>query len=217
MIIGVSGWFCTIVIVLVVESSGVAMQDNKSSTIKVWDLLVRVFHWALVLFFLIAYVTAEELDLVHAYAGYTILGLLTFRLLWGLIGTRFARFKQFMCPPQHTSEYLKSMLSNTSPRYLGHNPAGGYAVLALIVSVAMTALLGMALYATEGGGPWADSFIAGFNGDWLEDIHEFFANWSVLLIGFHVLGVLVSSFKHRENLVRSMWIGTKHRRPGDIE
>ena len=193
------------------------MQDNKDSAIKIWDVLVRVFHWALVLFFLIAYVTADELALVHAYTGYGVLGLLTFRLLWGLIGTRFARFKQFIYRPQYTLDYLKSMFSSKSPRYLGHNPAGGYMVLALIASVALTALLGMALYATEGGGVWADSFIAGFNAGWLDDIHEFFANLSVILIGLHVLGVLVSSLKHRENLVRSMFTGTKGRRPDDIQ
>jgi len=193
------------------------MQNRESSVIKVWDILVRVFHWALMLFFFIAYVTGGELDLIHAYAGYGILGLLTFRLLWGLIGTRFSRFRQFIYSPQQTLNYLKSMLSNKSPRYLGHNPAGGYMVLALIGSVAMTAALGIALYATEGGGPWSNSFIAGFNGDWLEEIHEFFANLSVFLISLHVLGVLISSLKHSENLVRSMLSGTKNRRPGDIE
>lgn len=193
------------------------MKNRENGVIKVWDILVRVFHWALVLFFFIAYVTAEEWDVVHAYAGYSILGLLTFRLLWGLIGTRFARFKQFIYSPQYTLDYLKSILSSKSPRYLGHNPAGGYMVLALIVSVAMTALLGMALYATEGGGVWADSFIAGFSPSGLDDTHEFFANLSVLLIGLHVLGVLVSSLKHRENLVRSMLTGTKGRRPNDIQ
>ena len=196
---------------------GASVNNNQATDKKVWDILVRVFHWSLVGFFFIAYVTAEELDVVHAYAGYAILGLLSFRVLWGLVGTRYARFTQFVYRPQHTIDYLKTMLTSRSERYIGHNPAGGYMVLALILSVAMTALVGMALYATEGGGPWNDTFIAGWYGEWLEEIHEFFANLSVLLIGLHVFGVLVSSLKHRENLVRSMWTGRKEQRPTDVD
>jgi len=193
------------------------VNNSQGATKKIWDILVRVFHWSLVLFFFTAYVSAEELDVVHAYAGYAILGLLGFRVLWGLVGTRYARFAQFVYSPQHTIGYLKTMLSSKSERYIGHNPAGGYMVLALLLSVAMTAILGMVLYATEGGGPWADTFVAGWHGDWLEDVHEFFANFSLLLIGLHVFGVLVSSLKHRENLVRSMWTGRKETRPDDVD
>lgn len=188
------------------------MQDQ----IKVWDLLVRVFHWSLVSFFVIAYVTEDDFESLHVFSGYALLGLVLFRLVWAVVGTHYARFSQFIYSPMVVKQYLLGMLTNASLRYIGHNPAGGYMVLALLFSIVVTALLGMALYATEGGGPLANTWVAGWHGEWLEELHEGVANFTVLLIGGHLIGVLVSSLKHRENLVKSMWNGVKQRRKGDV-
>lgn len=188
------------------------MQDQ----IKVWDLLVRIFHWSLVSFFVIAYATEDDVQSLHVFSGYALLGLVVFRLVWGMVGTNYARFSQFIYSPTVVKKYLLGMLTGAAPRYIGHNPAGGYMVLALLTSILITALLGLALYATEGGGPLANTWVASWHGDWLEELHEGVANFAVLLIGGHLVGVLVSSLKHKENLVRSMWNGIKQRRKGDI-
>lgn len=184
---------------------------------KIWDPLVRIFHWSLVAFFLLAYITKDDFISLHVYSGYSLLGLMLFRLTWGLIGTHYARFSQFVYAPNTVKKYLLSLFRSSSPRYLGHNPAGGYMVIALMLSISTTSLLGLVLYATEGGGPLSQTFFAGWHGEWLEELHEAVANVCVLLIFLHVLGVLVSSIKHRENLIRSMFTGTKPQHPGDIK
>ena len=126
--------------------------------IKVWDIAVRLFHWSLVALFVSAYLTGEEHDggeNLHAYIGYAIIALLAFRIVWGLIGTRHARFTDFVCSPVTVIRYVKSMLNCTPTHYVGHNPLGGWMVLALLVSVSLTCWSGLQLYAAEGKGPLA--------------------------------------------------------------
>ena len=185
--------------------------------LMIWDPLIRIFHWSLVIFFLLAYITEDDFQTIHVYSGYALLGLIGFRLVWGLIGTHYARFQQFIYAPRKVEIYLYSLFAPSSPRYLGHNPAGGYMVIALMLNITATCLLGLALYATEGGGPLSHTFFASWHGEWLEELHEVIANFCVLLILLHIFGVLISSIKHRENLIRSMLTGIKSRRPGDIE
>ena len=185
--------------------------------LTVWDPLIRIFHWSLVLFFFLAYVTEDDFQTIHVYSGYALLGLIGFRLVWGFIGTHYARFQQFIYAPGTVENYFYSLFAPHSPRYLGHNPAGGYMVIALMLSISITGLLGLVLYATEGGGPLSQTFFAGWHSEWLEELHEIAANVCVLLISIHIFGVLVSSLKHRENLVKSMFTGIKPQRPGDIE
>lgn len=180
--------------------------------IKVWDPLVRFFHWSLVLAFAIAFITEDDWMNLHATAGYYITGLLTFRLVWGFIGTRHARFKDFVFAPREVMAYLASLVRGGSRHYVGHNPAGGAMIVALLVALTLTTVSGLLLYgAGEHAGPLARLFSArgSFWEDPLEEIHEFFANATLLLVGIHVAGVIFESIRHRENLVRAMWTGRK--------
>jgi cytochrome b len=179
--------------------------------IKVWDPLVRIFHWTLVSAFAIAYLTEDEFLTLHVYAGYTLLGLLAFRLIWGFIGSRHARFSDFVRGPGAALTYLKQMFTHRAKRYLGHNPAGGLMIVALLLSLLITALSGLATYGVEGFGPLAGWFrdFGIWDDDWLEEIHEFFANFTLLLVAGHLGGVLLGSLLHQENLVRAMFTGRK--------
>ncbi len=189
------------------------MSSNTLQTIKVWDLLIRIFHWSLVGFFTLAYLTEgeDEWMTIHSYAGYSILILLVFRLLWGVIGTHNARFSNFITRPKEVLVYLKGLITGKAKDYIGHNPAGGMMIVALIASIAITGFSGMALYATDGHGPLATSFFATWPEGAIKEVHEFFANFTVFLVVIHVGGVIVSSLLHKENLVRSMVTGKKQR------
>lgn len=183
--------------------------SDSDRAIKVWDPLVRIFHWSLFLFFFIAYLSEDDWETAHVYAGYTVASLVLFRLIWGVIGTRFARFTNFVVKPTATIDYLKEMARGQAPRHLGHNPAAAAMIVALLVFLAMTTLSGMVLLAGEVSGPLADTFFATLPEDPVEEVHEFFANGTLLLVMLHVAGVLVSSWLHRENLVKSMITGRK--------
>ena len=197
--------------------------------IYVWDKMVRFFHWTLVLVFTIAYFTGEELDLIHAYAGYYIIGIISVRVIWGFIGTKYARFSQFISSPLAAIEYLKALFSSEKQqkpekKYIGHNPAGGWMVIALLISILATSYSGLKVYGLEGNGPLAvttaeysqvqQTGLIKVSDDeqdeeFWEEIHEFLANLTVLLIFLHVAGVLLSSRKHKQNLVKSMVAGYK--------
>ncbi len=185
--------------------------------IKLWDPLIRVFHWTLVAAFTVTWLTEDELLGLHAWAGYLILALLAVRLVWGFIGPRHARFSDFLRPPREAWAYLRDLARGRARRYLGHNPAGGLMILLLLLALAATGLSGLALYgAEEGAGPLAGT-MAGL-GAWeepLEELHEFLANLTLLLVVLHVAGVLVGSLVHRENLVRAMWTGRKRAGGGE--
>jgi len=174
------------------------MTEPDIATIPVWDRVIRIFHWSLVAAVTIAWFTAEEWDSVHEISGYVILALVGFRLIWGLTGSRYARFRQFVRSPQATLVYLRAMLAGREQRYLGHNPAGGAMVVALILTLAVV-----------GGTGWMMTLDAFWGHSWIEDIHELFANLLLVLIVLHVAGVLFASIRHDENLVRAMVTGLK--------
>jgi cytochrome b len=186
--------------------------DADSSTVKAWDPLVRVFHWSLVFFFLLAFITGDDWLNLHVIAGYAVTFLIGFRLFWGLVGTRNARFMSFVKSPKVMLAYLKGMLSLKVPHYLGHNPLGAAMVIALLLSIALASMTGMVMIANEGNGPLAGTFFSTWGGDWMEDVHEFFANFTLLLVLIHVSGVVVSSFLEGENLIKAMVTGRKKSR-----
>jgi len=129
---------------------------GNENTVKVWDILVRIFHWSLVISFVIAYLTSEEKNICHIYSGYTVFGLITFRVLWGIIGSRYARFSDFIYSPGVVFKYIKESISKTPTHYVGHNPAGGWMIIALLVSLFIVSISGLKLYAIEEGrGPLA--------------------------------------------------------------
>ena len=184
---------------------------HNSTQVKIWDPLVRIFHWSLVATFIIAYATEDDLMTVHAYAGYTIIGLLVFRLVWGLVGTRHARFSDFVHSPRKVLSYLKDMAALRAKRYLRHIPAGGAMIMMLLLSLLLATLTGLGAYGVEGGGPFA-VWLSGageFGKEALEEVHEFFANFTLLLVVVHVAGVILGGILHGENLVRAMVTGTK--------
>ena len=186
--------------------------SNNENTVKVWDPFVRIFHWTLVLSFFIAYITEEDFLDIHSFAGYTVLALLSLRIIWGIIGTRHARFSDFVYPPNTIKTFVKDTMRLRAKRYLGHNPAGGAMIILMIISLLITTLTGLAIYGIEEqAGPLANWYIQGDSlwGDIFEETHEFFANFTLLLVFIHVAGVIVESFIHKENLVKSMIDGKK--------
>jgi cytochrome b len=180
---------------------------NNQELIKVWDLQLRIFHWLLVAGLFVAYLTEDELLTIHVWAGYMVAGLLLFRLVWGFIGTEYSRFSNFLCSPFRSIAYVKDLIALKTKRYIGHNPAGAAMIVLLLVSLTMTVLTGLAVYgADQALGPLAS--IGSSNEKLWEEIHEFFANFALLLVVFHVLGVAIESYL-RENLARAMVSGYK--------
>jgi cytochrome b len=186
------------------------MATNASGLVRVWDPVVRTFHWTLVLAFFVAWITEDELMTPHVWAGYLITALLAVRIVWGFVGTRHARFNDFVYSPTTIIDYVKAMFSRREPRYLGHNPAGGAMVVLIILSLLITVISGIALYGnTDLAGPMAGIFQGERSADILEEIHEFFANFALILAMLHVAGVVWSSRMHGENLVKAMLTGFK--------
>jgi len=186
------------------------MQHDK--LIKVWDLPVRLFHWTLVTSFFLAYITEDHWMGLHTFAGYTIAVLIVFRLIWGLIGTRYARFGNFVTRPANIRQYIKDIFLFRAKRYLGHNPAGGAMIIALIISLVITVVTGVATYGgKELAGPLAGFMMTmpNFVSDGVKEIHEFFANFTLFLVVLHVAGVVFASLQHGENLIRAMFTGKK--------
>ncbi len=183
--------------------------QTEKNSIKVWDPLVRLFHWSLVIAFAIAYFTQEEEYELHLLAGYTVLGLIVLRILWGLVGPKHARFTDFIFPPAATLRYLRDVIKGRAHRYLGHNPAAGMMVVALLISLLVICVSGVALDAAENrAGPLAGMRLFLY-ADIVADIHELFTDIISFLIPLHLLGVLFSSRAHHENLVRAMIDGRK--------
>lgn len=185
---------------------------NTATNIKVWDPLVRIFHWSLVTAFVIDFLTEDDWMWLHANAGYLITGLLVFRLIWGFVGPRHARFADFVFSPRVVYAYLRDMLRGQAARYDGHNPAGGAMIIALLVLLTATGISGMALYAVgDQAGPLA-YWLGSLGGAWekpLKHLHEFFADFTLWLVILHVCGVIAGSVLHEENLVRAMITGYK--------
>ena len=178
--------------------------DNITTKIKVWDAPVRVFHWLMVLSFAGAYLSAENerWRLLHVTLGYTLGGLVAFRLVWGLVGTRYARFANFVRGPQAVLTYLRSLRNGQPQHHLGHNPAGAVAIVLLLLASVAVVGSGWAIYNDVGG-------------EWLSELHDIAANSMLLVVAIHIAGVLVTSRLHRENLVRAMVTGQKNGAPAD--
>ena len=172
--------------------------------ILVWDLPTRVFHWLLAASFLGAFLTAESERYrdIHVVLGYTVLGLVAFRFVWGLVGTRYARFASFPVAPRRVLGYLKSLLTRAPQHHVGHNPAGSLAIYAILALALFAGASGYAAYNEIGG-------------ESLAELHEGAANAMLGLILVHIAAVIVSSLLHRENLVAAMVNGYKRGRAGE--
>lgn len=170
----------------------------------VWDAPVRLFHWLMVLCFVGAYVTAESerWRLLHVTLGYTLGGLVAFRLVWGFVGSRYARFSEFVRGPRAVAKYVSSLMRGQPQHYVGHNPAGAIAIVLLLALSILITLSGWALYND-------------LSGEWLEEVHETISNLMLAVVAIHILGVVSSSWLHRENLIASMISGLKAVGPSD--
>lgn len=173
---------------------------GSPGTVKVWDPFVRVFHWSLATLFVVTYASGEDAEQLHLAAGYTIVGLIALRIIWGFVGPESARFSNFVKSPRVVLAYLRDVVSFRAPRHVGHNPAGGAMIVVLLIMLAGTSITGYLMTAD-----------AGWGAEDVEEIHEVFANLTIGLIVFHVLGVIMASFAHGENLVKSMITGWKRR------
>jgi cytochrome b len=253
--------------------------NTSTTSIKVWDPIVRIGHWTLVIAFLTAYFTEDDFMTQHIWAGYVVAIVICIRIIWGIIGSKHARFSDFIYRPSAISGYIKGLFQRKPQHYIGHNPAGGAMVIALLISILITVYSGLALYAVENNaGPLAniygnhsvasenqststntlisnaaasenesneseadevlehktnDSMLKenggkeGFGGtghsvyngkytskneqaeEFWEGLHEFFANFTLLLVILHVGGVILSSRIDKENLVKAMITGRK--------
>jgi cytochrome b len=225
------------------------MNMSEPVKIRVWDLPVRVFHWSLVTVFAVAFLSGDEFADLHVASGYLVLGLVAFRVLWGFIGGRYARFSDFVRGPATAVRYARSLLAGTPERYLGHNPLGGWMILLLLLAVGVTGWSGILAQTAETGSggaaleiTWLKSVYADGRNDadehasrhlataggpvgeregkaaggdeFWEEVHEAAAYSTLFLILLHILGVIVSSRLHRENLVRAMLTGDKAQEPG---
>ncbi len=208
------------------------MQAPPEERIQVWDLFVRASHWLIVIGFFIAYFTEEDTMTVHAWAGYVVGALILLRIVWGLVGPRYARFSDFIYRPTAVLNYFWALVTGHAKRYVGHSPTGGAMIILLMVSLAATVGTGLIVYAqAHAAGPLAP-FITQQTGPLevgaardntkgeerenesaLEEVHETLANVTLALVLFHVLGIVWASFVHRENLVIAMLTGRK-RAPG---
>lgn len=181
--------------------------------IKVWDIPVRLFHWSLVIGFVLAYVSAEVgiLD-AHVLIGYALIALLAFRVLWGFIGNPYARFKSFIFSPQETLAYIRAMRGGQPAHYYGHNPAGAlmvFGLLALLLAIFTSGLVTLGMVDYEGPFLFLANQVSDDTSYFFRHAHSFFVDVALLVIPLHLLGVLAGSVQHKENLVRSMISGMK--------
>jgi cytochrome b len=167
--------------------------------ILVWDWPVRIGHWVMAITFAAAYISAESerWRMVHVVSGCTVFAIVLFRLIWGVVGSKYALFSSFLHHPMRALDYVRSLLSGKKLHYLGHNPAGGWSVLALLLCLLVICGTGLWLYTTTAGN--------GSVGQW----HEVAANFALLLIAIHLAGVAVASVVDHENLVAAMLHGHK--------
>ena len=181
------------------RTSGPSSPAGSAGMMRIWDPFVRVFHWLVVAGFAVNYFElVRSGKLPHQVIGYAVLGLVMARILWGFVGPRRARFADFVRGPAAVRRHLRAIFAHRDRRYLGHNPAGGAMVLALLATIILVGVTG-----------WLNTTDWFFGSDFMEETHELLANAMLALAGMHILGVLHASWRHRENLVKSMVTGRK--------
>jgi cytochrome b len=174
--------------------------------IRVWDPFVRAFHWALAASFAVTWSSSENWASVHSAAGYVVGGLVALRIVWGFVGPRYARFAQFVRPPETVIDYLRAIRDRSERRYIGHNPAGGAMIVVLLAAMAATAFSG-----------WMLTTDAYWGSEIVQHVHSALAHGLLALVVVHQGGVALASLRHRENLVRAIVVGVKRpAEPGDV-
>jgi cytochrome b len=185
------------------------MRTPVQDQVYVWDPFVRLFHWSLVVGFTVAYLTEDDMLTAHVWAGYAVGVLIVARIVWGFVGSRHARFSDFVYNPVTTLRYVRDLIVFRAKRYLGHSPGGGAMVILLLAFLSATVVTGLVVYGGEQkAGPLAGMFTKD-TGEALEQVHNVLANITLALILAHVAAVILASFAHRESLVRAMVTGYK--------
>ncbi len=167
-------------------------------TVQVWDLPLRLWHWTLAVFVLVAWLTPNRFDGLHRIAGYGVIALLIFRVIWGFAGTRYSRFRTVGVRLRAAPRYLWNLRRGITGRYIGLNPAGTAMLVALLILLAISAVSGAMQVTVSFFGVW-----------WVEDTHAYSSDIVMILVGLHVLGAVVVGLLQRQNLVRAMITGRK--------
>ena len=166
--------------------------------VQVWDRFVRLFHWTLALSLAIVWLSAQSFEALHIWSGYAAGALVALRVAWGFVGAGYARFSQFVRHPNTVLSYLRDVARGREARFVGHNPAGGAMILALLGGLVASAFTG-----------WMLTTDALWGVRWAQRLHSLVAHGLLLLVLGHLAGVALASFRHRENLVRAMIVGRK--------
>jgi cytochrome b len=187
--------------------------NEQPATVKVWDRFLRFFHWTLVICFATAFISGElRASELHVLVGYLLCVLLAARLYWGFKGGEYARFRAFMFPISESIDYLRAMLRGNPKHYYGHNPAGAlmvFTLLGLLVVIFVSGLLSLGTIDYEGPLVFLANRVSDETSYAFRHLHEFLPNIALALVALHLLGVLVGSIQHKENLVRAMLTGKK--------
>lgn len=182
-------------------------------TVKVWDFLIRLLHWILVLGFVSAYLTARfHIGFLHNIIGYFLCCLLASRILWGLVGSKYARFDSFVFSITETISYLRTLIKGNPAHYFGHNPAGALMIFALLIILTLILLSGLATLAVidfEGPMQFLINYLDDNASFAIRHMHNLLINVALILIPLHIFGVVIGSIQHKENLVRAMFTGKK--------
>lgn len=171
---------------------------GEARWVQVWDPLVRVVHWSVVAAFVAAYFSHGGYLPVHRLAGYAITALVAVRMVWGFVGSPHARFVDFVAGPRKLGNYLRLLAHGREPRHIGHNPAGGVMIMVLLLLLAALCTTGIVLDT-----PWFRD-----DGD-VKEVHDLLTDAMLVCIALHVIGVVFTSWRHRENLVAAMITGRK--------
>lgn len=180
------------------EPAGTRKRPAMAATVPVWDVVVRTFHWIVVSGCILNLFILEDGKAAHEVVGYVVAGALAIRVLWGFIGTRHARFSDFVPTPRRLRTYLADLRAGREPRMIGHNPAGAVMMLALMALLAAVSLTG-----------WMMGLDAFWGAAWLEELHGAIADAILVLALIHAAAALFESWRHDENLVWAMVSGRK--------
>jgi cytochrome b len=175
-----------------------ATSRPHDATVRVWDVPQRVCHWVLALSVLTAWLSANIYDTLHEATGYLAMGVVAFRLVWGLVGGTYARFRNFVRPPAVVLRYLRDLAHGRAARHLGHNPAGAAMAVTLLIMIATSTITG-----------WMQLTYTFFGVTWVEVLHTWSSHLVLALALVHVAGVLTMCALQKENLVRAMVTGRK--------
>ena len=198
-------------------ATDITSKHQDHSRVFVWDIPVRLFHWTLVALMISLVVTAKmPIDVIepHAKLGFAVLALVSFRLLWGFVGSSYARFSQFVRGPGAVIAYTRSMLAKQDGFVAGHNPLGGWMVVVLLLAVMLQVLLGM--FSNDDilfDGPLA-YLISKDTSDLITGLHKDMFDILLVLVGLHVTAVIWHRLFRGENLLYAMFTGYKELLPG---